>query len=80
MLFVTINLLFSFITSSLLQLKIGNSEDCVPRNGRWNYNNKVVHFFFLKIPCHCKFVIYITIDSHPDFVILAEIIVTNTNR
>ncbi|XP_058081084.1 protein argonaute 16-like [Magnolia sinica] len=21
-------------------LKVGNSEDCVPRNGRWNFNNK----------------------------------------
>ncbi|CAA0816047.1 Protein argonaute 6 [Striga hermonthica] len=22
------------------KLKVGNSEDCVPRNGRWNFNNK----------------------------------------
>ncbi|KAF8410786.1 hypothetical protein HHK36_003323 [Tetracentron sinense] len=21
-------------------LKVGNSEDCIPRNGRWNFNNK----------------------------------------
>ena len=24
------------------QLKVGNSEDCIPRNGRWNFNNKVL--------------------------------------
>ncbi|MBA0822094.1 hypothetical protein Goarm_018910, partial [Gossypium armourianum] len=22
------------------RLKVGNHEDCIPRNGRWNYNNK----------------------------------------
>ncbi|XP_059661930.1 protein argonaute 16-like [Cornus florida] len=22
------------------KLKVGNSEDCIPRNGRWNFNNK----------------------------------------
>lgn len=44
MYFVTLNLLLSFIKLSLLQLKVGNSEDCVPRNGRWNYNNKVIYF------------------------------------
>lgn len=25
----------------LLQLIVGNKEDCMPRNGRWNFNNKV---------------------------------------
>ncbi|XP_058220403.1 protein argonaute 16 [Rhododendron vialii] len=25
------------------KLKVGNNEDCVPRNGRWNFNNK--HLF-----------------------------------
>ncbi|XP_065875578.1 protein argonaute 16 [Euphorbia lathyris] len=24
------------------KLKVGNSEDCVPRNGRWNFNNKTL--------------------------------------
>ncbi|KAK4397822.1 protein argonaute 16 [Sesamum angolense] len=23
------------------KLKVGNSEDCIPRNGRWNFNNKL---------------------------------------
>lgn len=23
------------------QLKVGKSDDCIPRNGRWNFNNKV---------------------------------------
>ncbi|RVW97421.1 Protein argonaute 16 [Vitis vinifera] len=23
------------------KLKVGNSEDCIPRNGRWNFNHKV---------------------------------------
>ena len=25
-----------------IQLVVGNSEDCIPNRGRWNYNNKVV--------------------------------------
>lgn len=25
-----------------IQLVVGNSEDCIPKRGRWNYNNKVV--------------------------------------
>ncbi|KAH7861984.1 hypothetical protein Vadar_033370 [Vaccinium darrowii] len=24
------------------KLKVGNNEDCVPRNGRWNFNNKPI--------------------------------------
>ncbi|XP_052208551.1 protein argonaute 16 [Diospyros lotus] len=24
------------------KLKVGNNEDCIPRNGRWNFNNKQV--------------------------------------
>ncbi|KAJ6873857.1 hypothetical protein NC651_032641 [Populus alba x Populus x berolinensis] len=24
------------------KLKVGNSEDCIPRNGRWNFNNKTL--------------------------------------
>ena len=24
-----------------IQLVVGNSEDCIPNRGRWNYNNKV---------------------------------------
>ncbi|CAK7349045.1 unnamed protein product [Dovyalis caffra] len=24
------------------RLKVGNSEDCIPRNGRWNFNNKTL--------------------------------------
>ncbi|KDP30816.1 hypothetical protein JCGZ_13759 [Jatropha curcas] len=24
------------------KLKVGNSEDCLPRNGRWNFNNKTL--------------------------------------
>lgn len=34
----------------LLQLRVGNGEDFLPRNGRWNFNNKVLSysFFFLK--------------------------------
>lgn len=23
------------------QLKVGNSDDCIPHKGRWNFNNKV---------------------------------------
>lgn len=23
-------------------LKVGNEEDCIQRNGRWNYNNKTL--------------------------------------
>lgn len=34
----------------LLQLKGGNGEDFFPRNGRWNFNNKV--FFWPRLfPC-----------------------------
>ncbi|KAG6748707.1 hypothetical protein POTOM_048640 [Populus tomentosa] len=25
------------------KLKVGNSEDCIPRNGRWNFNNKLLN-------------------------------------
>ncbi|ONK63090.1 uncharacterized protein A4U43_C07F11320 [Asparagus officinalis] len=32
--------LFNVIICSLLQLKVGNGEDFLPRNGRWNFNNK----------------------------------------
>jgi len=28
-----------------LQLKVGNGEDFFPRNGRWNFNNKVIVCF-----------------------------------
>ncbi|KAK9284381.1 hypothetical protein L1049_023552 [Liquidambar formosana] len=31
------------------KLKVGNSEDCIPRNGRWNFNNKT-----LLNPIHIK--------------------------
>ncbi|KAF2284876.1 hypothetical protein GH714_031781 [Hevea brasiliensis] len=30
------------IEKQLMQLKVGNSEDCFPRNGRWNFNNKTL--------------------------------------
>lgn len=54
---VTIYLLFCFLSSSIYtnllvkiftfkllklpQLKVGNTEDCIPRNGRWNFVHKV---------------------------------------
>ncbi|XP_028125558.1 uncharacterized protein LOC114322461 isoform X1 [Camellia sinensis] len=25
----------------ILQLKVGNGEDCIPRNGRWNFNKQL---------------------------------------
>ncbi|RWV93281.1 hypothetical protein GW17_00044278 [Ensete ventricosum] len=34
--------------SLLIQLKVGNMEDCVPRNGRWNFNQKVKLFELLE--------------------------------
>lgn len=60
---VTIYLLFCFLPSSIYtnllvkiftfkllklpQLKAGNMEDCIPRNGRWNFVHKVAscHYF-----------------------------------
>lgn len=32
---------FSNCSDMLIQLVVGNSEDCIPNKGRWNYNNKV---------------------------------------
>lgn len=26
-----------------LQLKVGNDENCIPRDGRWNFNHKVMN-------------------------------------
>jgi eukaryotic translation initiation factor 2C len=33
-------LMFSDYFDLLIQLVVGNSEDCIPNRGRWNYNNK----------------------------------------
>jgi eukaryotic translation initiation factor 2C len=35
-------LIYAAGTLSFLQLKVGNGEDFFPRNGRWNFNNKVL--------------------------------------
>ncbi|TXG63937.1 hypothetical protein EZV62_010931 [Acer yangbiense] len=31
------------------KLKVGNDEDCIPRDGRWNFNNKEIERFFTLI-------------------------------
>lgn len=33
------------------QLKVGNGADFCPRNGRWNFNNKVLFFFQSQFYC-----------------------------
>ncbi|EYU37384.1 hypothetical protein MIMGU_mgv1a025320mg [Erythranthe guttata] len=29
------------------KLKVGNNEDCIPKNGPWNFNNKGILFYFI---------------------------------
>lgn len=51
LLFLLILLLF---TDTSLQLTTGNGEEFLPRNGRWNFNNKVLLFF-------CNFILLVLI-------------------
>jgi len=44
------------------QLKVGNSEDCIPRNGRWNFNNKVLFWYPVTLFCH--FCLFLGVGGH----------------
>jgi len=42
-------ILLLLFTDMVLQLTTGNGEEFLPRNGRWNFNNKVLLFFCIFI-------------------------------
>lgn len=46
-----LNFVSFLINFLILKLKVGNGEDFFPRNGRWNFNNKVGISYTMYISC-----------------------------